>query len=344
MHRRASGPKAVERGRLSPVLAVLLAFPAFVQPAFASAPQASLCIVARSPADGLGFDDVAAAVDLEWRKSRLALLRRVVSAPAPEACPPDSDGPSALLLLTGTNAVLLGPCGATLQQDLGGAAPVDRGQEIARRVVGLFAAEVRRGHPLLVDRTRQPLATPSVAQSVVGPAGYVSLAGRYGYQPTGGNHRFATDLEGGLTLYDERLLVGLRAGFEPAQQAATDPFRIDAMAVPVTILLRGGGRVHPRILVRGALGAGIEWRQLEASVPGRGDSRRISNTLPLLEAEVEVAIVATGILRVSVAGVLRGFLGGEALSWQGRTVYDPPRLSVGLAVRLGAVLRDRRRP
>jgi hypothetical protein len=102
--------------------------------------------------------------------------------------------------------------------------------------------------------------------------------------------------------------------------------------------------VHPRVLLRGALGIGIEWRQVTVSVPDRPDARRLEKTVPVLEAELETVVALTRVLRVSVAGLFRGFLGGEALSWQGRTIYDPPRVSVGLAIRLGAVLGNGRQP
>jgi hypothetical protein len=79
-------------------------------------------------------------------------------------------------------------------------------------------------------------------------------------------------------------------------------------------------------------------------VPDRPDARQITGTVPLLEAEVEAVVAATAVLRVSVAGLFRGFLGGEGLSWQGRTVYDAPRVTVGLAIRVGVLVRDRRQP
>ena len=306
--------------------------------------SASLCIVARSAAEGLDPERVRSAVDLEWRKARLPPDHRIVAAPAPEACPPGSEGPSALLLLDGSDAALLGPAGATLRLDLAPAVPVDRAQDLARRVVSLFATEIRRGHASLVDPTLEAPVPPVAQRGAHAPAGFLSAGGRYGYQSSGGRHRFATDLEGGISLYDERLQVGLRVGFEPEQEATGSPFSIRSMAVPMTVLLRGGGRVHPRVLVRGAIGVGIEWRQLAASVPDRPDPRRLSSTVPLVEAELETAIVASDVIRVSVAGLFRGFPGGQGLSWQGRTVYDPPRLVVGLAIRLGVLVRDRRQP
>lgn len=322
----------------------LLATAALVPGTTRAQPSATLCVVARSPAEGLGFEDVRSAVAREWSKARLALDLRLISSPAPEACPPGSTGPSALVLLTGPEAVLLGPAGAVAKQDLASAAPVDRAQEFARRVVSLFATEIRRGRPVLVEGVREVPAAPGAAGTDAAMAGYLSVGGRYGYQPSGGRHRFATDLEGGLSFYDERFQAGLRVGFEPRQDATRDPFRIASLAVPVAVEIRGGGRVHPRVLVRGALGIGIEWRQVSASVPDRPDARHLETTVPVVEVELETGIAVTRVLRVSVAGLFRGFLGGEALSWQGRTVYDPPRVSVGLAIRLGAVLGNGRRP
>ena len=321
-------------------LAVLQAWPAAAR----AQSSASLCVVTRSVVEGLDFDCVRSALALEWKKARLPLEQRVVAAPAAEACPPGSDGPSALLMITGAEAVLLGPAGATLRQDLEPAVPVDRAQDLARRVVSLFSTEIRRGHPVLVDLARDVPGPPAEHRKRDAPAGYITVGGRYGYQTSGGQHRFATDLEGGVSLYDERLQIGLRVGFEPDQEATRDPFRIRSLAVPMTAQLRGGGRVHPRILVRGALGAGFEWRQVSASVPDRPDARQITGTVPLLEAEVEAVVAATSVLRVSVAGLLRGFLGGEGLSWQGRTVYDAPRVTVGLTIRVGVLVRDRRQP
>jgi hypothetical protein len=344
---RLEGSPAPVRG--APAAAfVLLATCLALSPPVRAQEAASLCIVARSPADGLGFRDVLAALDLEWRKARLALPSEVVQAPAAEACPVVANGPSALLLLTGTTAMLLGPGGVTLSLDLSAVSPADRGQDIARRIAGIFAVEVRQGRPLLVDPTRAPAADAVSAGPVqpasAAPAGYAWAAGRYAYQSGDDRHRFGTDLEGGVSLYGERLQAGVRVGFEPLQEAGRDPFPVRRTAVPVTLHLRGGGRVHPRVLLRGGLGIGVEWRRLEAQIPDRADAFRRSGVVPLVELEAEATFAPMRVLRVGVAGVLRGFLAGETFAWQGRDAYAPPRVGVGLVLRVGVVLPDREAP
>ncbi len=91
-------------------------------------------------------------------------------------------------------------------------------------------------------------------------------------------------------------------------------------------------RGRDRVAATGGLGAGSN--RSSAAFKHRA----------LVEAELETAVVASDVLRVSVAGLFRGFPGGQGLSWEGRTVYDPPRLVVGLALRLGVLVRDRRQP
>lgn len=341
------GSRAPARSALA--VALVLGTACLLTPPPARAQEAaSLCIVARSPADGLGFRDVLAALELEWRKARLALQSEVVQAPAAEACPVVANGPSALLLLTGTTAMLLGPGGVTLSLDLSAVSPADRGQDIARRIAGIFAVEVRQGRPLLVDPTRAPAADAApnggVRRASAAPAGYAWVAGRYAYQSGDDRHRFGTDLEGGVSLYGERLLAGVRVGFEPSQEAGRDPFPVRRAAVPVTLHLRGGGRVHPRVLLRGGLGVGVEWRRLEARVPDRPDALVRTGVVPLVELEAEASFAPTRVLRLGVAGVLRGFLGGETLAWQARDAYAPPRVGVGLVLRVGVVLPDREAP
>lgn len=336
--------------RLGPrMLVAVAAFAIVLAPVAARTQQAaSLCIVARSPADGLGFQDVLAALALEWRKARLALHSEVVQAPAAEACPVSANGPSALLLLTGATAMLLGPGGVTLSLDLQSVPPADRSQDIARRIAGIFTVEVREGRPLLVDPSRSPMtgATPVHARgpTPAAPAGYLWVAGRYAYQAGHDRHRFGTDIEGGVSLFAERLQAGLRVGFEPAQEATRDPFPVRRMAVPVTLNVRGGGRIHPRVLLRGGLGVGIEWRRLGARLPDRLDTRWTTGIVPLVEVEAEAVFAPTRILRVGIAGLLRGFLAGETLTWQGQDVFQPPRVGVGLMLRVGVVLPDREAP
>ena len=112
-------------------------------------------------------------------------------------------------------------------------------------------------------------------------------------------------------------------------------------AVPVRLHLRGGGRVHPRVLLRGGLGVGVEWRRLQARGPDRPDALGRTGDVPLVELEAEATFAPTRVLRVGVAGLLRGFLAGEAVAWQGRDAYAPPRVGVGLVLRVGVVLPDR---
>jgi len=268
---------------------------------------------------------------LEQRKAGVTFNQVVL--PSPETCPGRGTVSGAVVIVTGSVVSFDGPEGTVEPFDAGPLDPMDRPQGVARWIVSLFAAQLRGRRPPTVDF---PVVVATSKPAGVSIAGTVAVGGVYEYQPGPGLHTGLVEVLGGLSMYDERLWVGLRLGYQPATQVPRSSLGAKVQAVPFSAQVRGGLVFDP-VVLRLGFGVGMEWRRV-AFGDGVVKGERIqSKVIPVLEGEVEIMARLPGSMRLSVAGTVRGFLSGDGFTMHDKVDYDPPRYSVGALLRLGII-------
>lgn len=335
-------------GRLLILASLLLTIPAVLPgpanagAAIASAPP-TLCVVQQDPVAGLEAEALRVAVALEKRRVGAAFNR--VDAPSLDDCP--IGGRTVVVVVGAGDAWWQGEDGAPRPMDTATMDPRDRASEVARRVVSVLAAPTdETARPIVDGELKPPQAADPRDPGIGRPRtpgrrveGYVRVGGRYEYQPGVRLHAGSIEFETGVSLLGERLAIGLRGGWQPAQTIHTDRMDARVTSSPVALMIRGGLKWEP-VRVRLGVGAGLEWRRVELR-PAFTSRRPVdARVFPTLEAELEVAFPFAGFLRAVLAGTVRGFPAWITYAWMARPVLEGPKVGVGLAVRLEAVFGE----
>lgn len=322
-----------------------LAGPALVLAA--SSPSAALsgtlCIVRVAAVEGLDDGALGPALDLEARKAGLDLARRAATSRA--GCPALAPDRLALVLGEVPPVVVAGPGDAAWPLDVEGVAVEERCQDVARRVVALFAsAGAHRVPPILGDRLE---AWPVRAQEPPPPSppgepvqGYLWASGAYRYEPAATLHAGAAGLEGGVALFHERLEAGLALAWQPVRTVGNDLLRSRVDAVDVGARLRGGADLGTTLL-RAGVGVGAQWRRLRLRVATRSDELQAVAWIPVVSGEVEAAFRIGPFFRAALATTIQGYPTWTNYRYRGQPVYDGPRFAVDVALRIGAVFPRR---
>jgi hypothetical protein len=311
-----------------------------------AAPPASaafLCIVRVAPVPGLEPGVLDSALALERRKWDLA-FDQVESANL-EACPAALTGEPRTVLVIGPGATgrLLDASGTPRFVDLETTAPGERASELARFTLALMPSP-RTASPTALVPGPVPGHSRIPAEATMPPpraalSGYVEAGGWYAWQREPRIHAAGLSIETGVAAFDERLLAGLRVGYQTPADIAGGGSRVQA--VPVTVVVHGGFR-WTAALLRLVLEAGLEWRRIEVEPSAWAGSVSDRSLAGVLGGEVEAVFPVSENLRIGVAVTARGYVGGPSLAWNGEQVYRAPSLAVGAAVRLGGVFPSRR--
>ncbi len=203
-----------------PLAAVpVAAAPGDASPAQGS-PPVTLCIVRSAGIEGLEPALLEPALGLEARKAG----RRLECLPGEsrDACPPGPDR-LVLLLMPGPSVSVIDGTRAEWPLDLAGLDAPDRAQDVARRVVALGLAQGKvTGEPLVSEVLAR---WPSAAIRPPGPAvragralqGYLIVQGAWRYESSARLHAGSAGLEGGVSLYGERLQAGALLAWQPVR-------------------------------------------------------------------------------------------------------------------------------
>lgn len=304
-------------------------------PRIGSEPAVVLCVVFEQPAMGLESDPFNDALGLEQRKARLPFNRVVVTKP--ENCPGRSTTTGAVATVAGLKIHFDGPEGTVPPFDAGSLDPMDRAHEAARWIVLLFAAQLRgeRGPVdsfIFAEPDPEPSTLPGIRKA--GVQAELAVGGLYEFQPGPALHLGTMEISGGVSLLEERLVVGLRLGYQPAVQIQGNQFPVLVQSIPLSLFVKGGWLVEP-VLIRLGLGIGLDWRRFALEAPQPVGDQVRSHLAATLAGELEAVVRLPESVRLSLAASVRGFLGGTAYQWEGQTVYESPRYSVGAVLRLG---------
>ncbi len=297
-------------------------------PARAEGP-ARLCLVQAAAIPGLDPAELNPALAVEARKSGVPLV--VIQAQARLGCSP---GDAALVVDFQAPVLLLS--GETLVLDLRDVDRADRAQDLARRVVLALAP----GSPPTLGIERPAVATSGPQRTVrpAGLSGYLLAGGRYAREA--GMNVGGVDLEGGVSWLNERLTLGLAAGWQPGLAIPGSPVPATVQSVGLAVALRGGWEFRPVLLRLGVL-AGLDLRRLAVEPPTRLSASSWWMTAPTLAGEAEV-LFRVGNWLVGVAATVRGFGAWTDARWDGSTFYSGPRIAGGVALRVGGILPGRR--
>jgi len=298
----------------------------------------TLCVVRSGKVPGLEAAAFDAALVMERRKWGIVI--DVSERPSLDSCAfPSSDGIRLILFLEPGTVVRIQDSAGTIRPvDLSQTDIRDRAAEVARFVVALMPGPANPARPALLtgplpQRRMATLAGPLPAAPPP-VQGYAEAGGWYAWEGGAGMHTGGISGEVGVSLLDERLLAGLRAGWQPSQAGPGGPASVQS--VPVTAVVHGGVRIS-RILLRLVLEVGLEWRRVVVAPRSRIDPVTAGDTAGVLGGELEVVVPLTPLLRLAIAGTGRGYLRGASFTWNGENVLKAPRYAFGAAVRLGVV-------
>lgn len=306
-----------------------------------------LCLVAWDPVEGLDPGTLAVSFLLEREKSGLTMDWEVRNHP--DECPgrgpaaprdlgdrgsPGPVGPSGVLVVAGTLVVFEVARGPVVRFDVADLDPLDRGQDVARRVLAFFRRTWAGGDLSLVEPGFSPSLRPAPAPPVRRVA--ISVSGVYEFQPGPGLHVGGPGLATGLLLADERLVLGLRVAWLVPRVARGSEPSARVQALPVSLRFHGGPATG-RFLVRFVGGGGFEWRRVEFGPPAPEGTRVQSGFAPVLDGGFEAVFRWTRSFRLTVGVEARAFLGGRGYAYQGTTLYEAPRYGVGLVFEVGWV-------
>lgn len=240
---------------------------------------------------------------------------------APSDCP--SDGPSVRLAPDG-QAVLLGPRGLVRdERNLAGLSSWESARELARMLLASADSDAHLG-PLDGDG-----GSPTPGPRVGG-----WLGGRYTLQEAPGMHQGALLLDSHVALLSERLLLGLRLDWSPAQDLGTVPGSAQLQAVAVAAHIGWRVRIDP-VWLRVSTGLLLEWRRLTVEPRARLDivEEDLVTGGALLELALDVPVWRR--LRLGLAVGLRAWFDGTGYRWDGELVYPGPLVSGVASLRVG---------
>jgi hypothetical protein len=307
----------------------------------------ALCIRVVAPVSGLDAPALLAeceAVGAKWGVRCVA------------ACPAADPGPGQVVVAVGPgDTAVLSSASGDARVDVSRLDPRDRAQDVARLALALhvsaaggppspvvepgLAAPLRAAPPDAVPPDAAPpdaaMLVPQVPRIAASPRFHALAGVTAAYQRSSSPFAWRVEVEPGLALFGERLLIAVRAGWQPPADLSGSAVPARWQAVPVTAGLRGGFRVGMARLRAGVAG-GVEWRRIEARPSGRPAPTPRTDAAGVLDGEVEAIFAPIRVLRVGVSLTVRGYVGGDSYAWNGDTVLDAPGLSVGLGLRVGA--------
>lgn len=299
----------------------------------------SLCILRQSQVAGLEPAALGPALVVEARKAGIALSQ--AEAASTDACPAEHD--AILTIGVPRDGAVLGAAGGEFPIDLLAVDPLDRAQEVARRVLAILATPGAGTHAAAVGRWPQaptgggcrpcPACPPAQAAPPSPASGYLQAGARYEFQPEAVVHAGVVDIEAGAMLLGSRLLVGARAGWQPEVPASGGPVAASVQVVPATLLLRGAFPLSP-VTLRVGLGVGMEWRRVRVEPSASLSRPERDHIVPVIEAEGDVVIPA-GPTYVSLAVAVRAYPERPVIGWNGLAAYVGPSIGFGAAVRVG---------
>jgi len=296
------------------------------------------CVLRQAEVEGIDQPALDRALLLEAREAGLDLA---LAPPSAGDCPEPRSVRDVVLVIGPPATVTVNRASGDVRRlHLENTDRIDRAREVAKLVVTLLTGDF--AHAPIVDDRLPARARPPAPPPASGPGvqGYAHVAGQYLFQAGPSLHALAVGVEAGVSLLDERIQAGLAAALQPRQDLGQSSIPASIQSVPVLLSVRGGW-AFSRVLVRVGVHAGFEWRQVRYQPPARLTDRTETSEAAILGGEFEVVVRVTPALRVAVAAVGRGYFGGPSLSWDGRGVYDSPRGSFGVEVRIGAVFPAR---
>jgi hypothetical protein len=191
--------------------------------------------------------------------------------------------------------------------------------------------------PALTSRSTEPTAAVTAVDTTGASfRGYVALGGDWTWESAADIHAGEVHLEGGLSLLDDALLVGLRLGFEPPTDVDLELVSTTVSSIPLTATVRGGWRLGPIALALGA-GIGVEWRSFDVAPTSQSVRRNDTVTTTFVEGELEVSTTLVQWLRVGAYGGARRWLTWTDVAWDGDLAYTTPRLSALAGLRVTAL-------
>lgn len=307
-------------------------------PATAS-PVITVCLDVIGDVPGLPWSEARDALLLEWRKAGIDTQIRVETDPV--ACEDAVPAARQWKLIIGPEIHALLDGGTRCRQawDLAEISPLDRAQELARQVVSVMSTGCSDIFTAVVEDDLPIMQPETVKRPGVDPRyrAYVQVGGRYDYQVPSSAHAAGADLEFGLQVFDGRLETGARLGW--ARLAKHPSMNRDAViqAVPAAAVVRGGLRFGA-VLVRLGFVCGIEWRHLHLGASSMSDALSRTSLAVDLGLETDVTLDVGRGVRLSVVGLVRGFVGGTGYTLHGESIYKAPRYAAGVAFRVGYVL------
>lgn len=336
------GFRGIRDGLRAPVVAFVVCCAVLHSgPVLAAAP-AFVCIVRVSDIEGFEPGTLDAAVRLESRKSGVAIS--VAEVADVGACPSAAGDADVRVVMGGDVSVAVRAAdGTTTVLDLAGVPPGQRAGELARCLVDrVTGTRALRSTPLF-EREVEPPGRPPDSEGAAGASrpvgGYVYAAGRYGHETGFGLDAGAIEAGGGVTLMNERLAVGIRAGCQPWRKVAgvTGARSWEVLTVPILAEARLGWRLGP-VWLRPGIAAGIEVRRHAVTLPTHLRERALTSVAPVLDGEIECMVRAGPWLRVAVAGTASFHLVANGWNRSGDEVYRVPRVTIGAVVRLGVAI------
>ncbi len=324
-------PPAGRLAILLPALATVL--PAAVASADPGGETPVFCVVLEAGTP-VAADALETALVIERRKA--GIDTGWVFRDAAGGCPSGGSEPSPRLEVGTHRARLVQGERVRLDFPIHSVPAPDRPAEIARRAFCVLGDAVASTPVPLGDGAFPGIraAGSRAGGRPGGTTGYATVGGRYGWQKGPGLHLGGIEIEAGAAWLDERLSVGLEAGFLPRRQARTAPVDSSVESVPLVAMVRGGVRLRPFLLRLGA-GVGVEWRRVQIRLAAYEATRSDASWLPVLDGEVEAVLRLAGRFRLALAATLRGYPKGTRYAWNGFPAFEPPVLMAGAVLRLG---------
>lgn len=302
--------------------------------ASATAEVPSVCVRRTGPVAGLDAESLELARRIERRADPRAIALVDDGSPCgPALAVLDLSPESARVSIGGVSEAAL---------SLAEISESDRAAVILHFLRDTFAPEamvpvIEEELPALTSMATVPSASLT-ADAATGNSirGYVALGGDWTWESSADLHSGEVHLEGGISLLDDALLVGLRIGFEPPADVDLELVSTTVSSIPLTATVRGGWRLGPIELALGA-GIGVEWRSFDVAPTSQSVRRNDTVTSTFVEGELEVSTTLVQWLRVGAFGGIRRWLTWTDVAWDGELAYTTPRLSALAGLRVTAL-------
>lgn len=275
---------------------------------------------------GVAPAEVAAAWSVARRAARVTA--GLVTRDSVAAC---GDGPRVVAAVDGKGDVSLSrpdQAGAGVWRlALEPLAPRDRSRALARALASAATAGAE-------DRLA-PIVVFAPAREEAPPAWVFGVALGAAWEPGLGDEAalLGADLELRAATLDDRLQLGVRAGWRPAVAAPAAAVPTDVATARFALLGGWGWRLGP-LEARVAGGVELTWRRSEARPPTRFGVVTVDDLGVAVPLEARLTWEATRALALELAIGGRVYLGGAARTWLGDGVVDAPVGGLEGALRL----------